>query len=338
MLVAVNTLGMKPGQGGGEELYLRRTLDKMAELQKTTSFVLLTDRENADSFNGFDCLETEGLPALSQALAASKADALFSPFQTAPRKASVPVIVYVMELYSIRKAAALKRRRRSSALKDAKEVLSNAVAVVVPSDYVKREILELLEVPLDKSFVAPLGISDAFAEEQSCIVEKPYFLVVGRLSERKNIPLLLEAFGRIASEIPMNLVVVGRPSEDEPEHWGERIVRIDRVGTTQLAGLYQHSDLVIVPSLYEGSGVLVLKTGARVATGRVGGITEVAGDAPIFFNPESVDSLVGAMRRAVGESEGDRERRRRSAKQATRDFTWEKTAWQTLAAFRRATG
>ncbi|MCH8203570.1 MAG: glycosyltransferase family 4 protein [Candidatus Hydrogenedentes bacterium] len=340
MRVAVNALGIKPGWGGGEEVYLRGVMTQLGEIERATDFVVLADADNYESFDSFERV-TVGPLGLSRAISKSGASALLSPLRTAPKKSPVPVILLVMELFSLKEEAPQKRFRAQSSLKEAREILKNAVAVVVPSEFIKRELLERFEVPLNMTVVAPLGVSEEFAKPQSCIVEQPYFLVVGRISGRKNIPLLLEAFERIASEIPHCLVVVGQPSESEPEDWGPRVVRIDRVGTTQLAGLYQHSDLVICPSLYEGSGVLVLealKAGARVAVGRVGGITEVAGDAPIFFNPESVDSLVGALRRAVSESVADRQRRLRSGKQATHEFTWENTALQTLMAFRRAIG
>lgn len=337
MRVAVNALGI--GSTGGESLYFRRVLQKIVEIDHGMECVLITDTDAFDGFNGIGPIKINGPSALSKAISRNKANVLFSPLRTAPRNPPVPLILLVMELYSLREEKTRKRGLFGhSPLKEVREILENAVAAVVPSEFVKRELLDRFEVPLNKVVVAPLGVDDEFAEPQNCIVEKPYFLVVGSLSERKNIPLLREAFERVSSEIPHSLVVVGQPSESEPEDWGPRVVRIDRVGTTQLVGLYQHSDLVICPSRYEGSGVLVLealKAGARVAVGRVGGVTEVAGDAPIFFNPESVDSLVGALRRAMTESKADHARRCRSAKQIAHQYTWENTARKTLSAFRR---
>jgi len=337
MRVAVNALGI--GSTGGESLYFRQLLQNIEEIEHGVECVLITDTSAFDNLNGIDPVKIKAPSALAKAISKSKADILFSPLRTAPRKSSLPLVLLIMELFSFRQEKAQKKGLFGhSPLKEAREILEESIAIVVPSEFVKRELLDLFEVPLNKVVVAPLGVADEFAEPQNCIVEKPYFLVVGSLSERKNIPLLREAFERVASEMTHGLVVVGQPSEHEPQDWGPRVVRIDRVGTTQLVGLYQHSDLVICPSLYEGSGVQVLealKAGARVAVGRVGGITEVAGDAPIFFNPESVDSLVGAMRRAVSESKADHERRRRSGQQVAHQYTWETTARQTLSAFRR---
>jgi len=90
---------------------------------------------------------------------------------------------------------------------------------------------------------------------------------------------------------------VGQPAEAEPADWGPRVMRIEYCPASHLAGLYQHCDAFIQPSLYEGSGVTVLeamRAGAPVVTSRTGGIEEVAGDTPIFFNPESTASIIAA--------------------------------------------
>ena len=198
-----------------------------------------------------------------------------------------------------------------------------------------------LGVTLERIVVAPLGVDDAFAEPHATIVEKPYFLYVGRIGPRKNMPVLLEAFRRVQDDMPHSLLIVGEPGEDEPEAWGPRIVRIDRVGTAQLAGLYQHADLVLSCSSYEGSGVVALealKAGARVAVGRIGGIPEAAGDAPMYIVPDNVDSVASMMRRVATEPTADRERRAKLGKQLSAGWSWGKTARQLMTAFRKATG
>lgn len=341
MKVAINVGGMAPGAGGGEEHFLRRSIQALSLLQPAPPMVLLTHEGNDI---GYEPLQSISYPAgggLSSALAQSGAEVLFAHLDDVTDDPGIPYVAFVMQLYDLRQQQSAKKLFGAAPLKSAKHAAANAGAVVVPSEYMRRELLEVLGVSLERVVVAPLGIDDTFAAPQACIVQQPYFLFVGRIGKRKNIPMLLEAFQRLRGELPHDLVIVGHPSEDEPANWGPGIVRIDRVGTAQLAGLYQHSDLVICPSRYEGSGVLVLealKAGARVAAGRIGGVAEVAGDAPIYFNPESVDSLVAAMRRAATETEGDRERRKRSSKQVSASWPWEKTARQLMTAFRKAAG
>ncbi|HEO71693.1 MAG TPA: glycosyltransferase, partial [Candidatus Hydrogenedentes bacterium] len=106
-----------------------------------------------------------------------------------------------------------------------------------------------------------------------------------------------------------------------------------------LAALYQHCDLFVCPSLYEGSGVAVLeamRAGAPVATSRAGGIPEVAGDTPVYFNPESVGSIAAAIRRLVDEGPAERWRRTTFGRRIAAQYTWEQCAWKTVSALRRA--
>ncbi len=341
MKVAIHIAGKTPGAGGGEEHFLRKSIEALAKLQPAPDITLLTDPENTGGYGPLKTIPVASARDVPKALAASGADVFFTGLDMAPESSPIPYVLYVLQLYDVRQSESGKKLFASSKLKSAKSAAANAAAVVVPSEFMRREVLDVLGVTLERVVVAPLGVDDTFGTQQPCIVQQPYFLFVGRISERKNIPMLLEAYRRLQDELPHDLVIVGHPSEDEPDNWGPGIVRIDRVGTAQLAGLYQHSDLVICPSRYEGSGVLVLealKAGGRVAVGRLGGVAEVAADAPIYINPESTDTLVAAMRRAVHETPSDRERRRKSSKQVCAGWSWEKTARQLTTAFRKAVG
>jgi glycosyltransferase involved in cell wall biosynthesis len=341
MKVAIHIAGNTPGAGGGEEHFQRKSIEAMSKLHPSPDITLLTDAQNTSGFGTLKTIAVSSPKDVPAALKASGADVFFTGLDMVPENGPIPYVLYVMQLYDVRQHESGKKLFGASPLKSARHAATNAAAVVVPSEFMRREVLDLLGVSLERVVVAPLGVDEAFATQQPCIVQQPYFLFVGRISERKNIPMLLEAYQRLRDEFPHDLVIVGHPSADEPDNWGPGIVRIDRVGTAQLAGLYQHSDLVLVPSRYEGSGVLVLealKSGGRVAVGRIGGVTEVAGDAPIFINPESTDSLVAAMRRAVTETPSDRERRKKSSKQVTAGWSWEKTARQLTTAFRKAVG
>ncbi len=341
MKIAIHIAGKKPGAGGGEEHFLRKSIEALAKLQPAPDITLLTDPENTGGYGALKTIPVASPRDVPKALSASGAEVFFTGLDMVPESCPIPFVLYILQLYDIRQAPSGKKLFGPSPLKAAKQAAADAAAVVVPSEFMRREVLDVLGVTLERVVVAPLGVDDAFTNEQACIVQQPYFLYVGRISERKNIPMMLEAYQRLRDELPHDLVIVGHPSDDEPENWGPGIVRIDRVGTAQLAGLFRHSDLVICPSRYEGSGVLVLEAltaGARVAVGRIGGVVEVAGDAPIFFNAESTDSLVAAMRRAASETPPDRERRRKSTKQVIQGWSWEKTARQLMTAFRKAVG
>jgi len=340
MRVGVNTLTIRPDHGGGIERYLRAVLAKMRGIQAETEFLIFTDPTNDDSFDGWEraCLRG-GVTQLDAAVRRAGVDVLFSPLATAPAKSSAPTVLFALDLYDWEARSVRQRRGMAAKLKAARKLCASAAALIAPSKFVQRTFLEVLGVPLNKVVVAPLGVDEGFARPRACIVESPFLLTVGCTREFKNIPRLMEAFAQLHEEIPHNLVVVGRPAEAEPDDWGPRVVRIDRCPAETLAGLYQHCDVFIQPSLYEGSGVTVLeamRAGAPVVTSRTGGIPEVAGDVPIFFNPESTHSLMAAIRRAIAEYPNERLNRTNSGRRCAAEYTWEACAWKTLSAFRRA--
>jgi glycosyltransferase involved in cell wall biosynthesis len=64
---------------------------------------------------------------------------------------------------------------------------------------------------------------------------------------------------------------------------------------------------------------------------------EIAGDAAIYFDPLDPRSLAEAMMRAMDHPE-ERERIAALGLARTREFTWERTARESLAAFDKALG
>lgn len=337
MKIAVSALGAH----GGEAHFLRKSIDALGALRPGPAMVVLATEDRARDFGGVEVVPVASAAQVGAAAKKAGADVLFAGMEGVAPDAGISLALNVMQLYELRQNGHGKGLFGANPVRTAKLLASQARAVVVPSEFMKREALEVLGVTLERIVVAPLGVEEAFADPHATIVEKPYYLFVGRTTARKNLLVLLEAFRRVQDDVPHSLIVVGEPGEAEPAEWGPRVVRIDRVGTAQLAGLYQHADLVLSTSKYEGSGVLALealKAGARVAVGRIGGIPEVAGDAPIYIVPDNADSLAGAMRRAVTETAIDRERRARLGKQMSTGWAWEKTARQLMTAFRKAVG
>ena len=344
MRIAVNLLGLPP-QAGGEEIYIRQVLRRAAELQKATQFVLLTDPDNHDTYDGFERAmasdrvrrDASGRRAVSMAEKAG-ADTLFTSLVAAPGRGKLPVVLYALDLMHWERLPAKRSWFGGSPFKKVTEACMAAVAVVVPSEYVKKRLLELLDIPLDKVVVAPLGVDDAFGAPQACIVEKPYLLAVGSTREYKNIPRLMQAYAKIREEFPHTLVVVGPSGDAELSDWGPHVVRIDRVPVPTLAGLYQHADAYLCPVLYEGSGITVLeamKSGTPVVTGRIGAIPEVAGNVPLYCNAEDVGSMVAAIRRCLQERGEERDSRVRYGRQHADRYTWKDCAWKTLSSFKR---
>lgn len=331
---------MAPGFGGGEEIFLRKVLEAIAAQESSADVLVLTDSLNHDSYSPYERARLKSAKQISKVVADEELDLVFSPVANAPHRLPVPLVVLVMDLYEAESGVSKRKFwAKGNPQRGLRELSEEATMLLVSSEFIKRELLHLYTVPLNKVTVAPMGVDACFFEEQRCIVEQPYILAVGKVSPRKNLERLRDAFDSIKDDIEHTLVIVGQPGDREPKSWGDKVFRIDRLGTTQLAGLYQHCDFYVCPSLYEGAGITVLEAfagQALVCAAKVGGIAEVGGNAPIYFNPESVDSMIGVLKRAIGVDASETRRRVQEGKQQLIDHTWDNCASKTLSAFRKS--
>lgn len=183
-------------------------------------------------------------------------------------------------------------------------------AIITVSESTKADIL--YELPHTNSsciFPVHLGASK-FNSISSNIIRhtSPYFLFIGTLEPRKNLSRLLEAFSLIDnfSRKGYKLLISGG------DGWGN--VSIDSLikkyqlfdsvqflgyqSDDELSNLYRNASFLVLPSLYEGFGlplVEAMKYGVPLITSNLSSMPEIAGDAAIYVNPYSVDSIRSAI-------------------------------------------
>lgn len=175
---------------------------------------------------------------------------------------------------------------------------------------------------------------------------RPYVLFVGTLEPRKNVPLLIEAFGLLRRDVDAQLLLAGaRGWLDEPilaaharSGVGEAARFLGNLSEEDLALLYSHAGAYALPSLYEGFGLPVLEAmacGAPVVCSNAGPLPEVAGDAAVLLKPEDPTAWAVALRDVLTIPSTADELRRRGFNRA-HDFSWEQTAQQTRDVYREA--
>lgn len=143
-------------------------------------------------------------------------------------------------------------------------------------------------------------------------------LFVGRLVERKGVPVLLEAWARAALPNARLVVVGGGPDRAALE---ARAVALGvqstvefrgRVSDTELAEAYSSADLFVLPAVLdthgdtEGLGVVLLEAMAShvpVLASAAGGITDVVvdGESGILVPPGDATALSSALDRLHGD-------------------------------------
>jgi glycosyltransferase involved in cell wall biosynthesis len=119
---------------------------------------------------------------------------------------------------------------------------------------------------------------------------------------------------------------------------GDDVRLLGWVSEAEIEALYAASRFFVFPSLYEGFGLPVLEAmqrGVPVACSDRSSLPEVAGDAALLFDPESVEAIAGAMERLMSDAD-EAERLRRAGLERARRFTWDETARLTAESYERA--
>lgn len=200
--------------------------------------------------------------------------------------------------------------------------------------------------PVDAALAQRLGIRPG----------APVVLALGGVEERKNTARLLSAFALLRASHPRaQLVVAGGASLLDHSAYALRFRALmqelgfdeDPTLPVRLTGplpdedipsLYRLADVVAMPSLREGFGLVVLEalaSGVPVVASRIAPFTEyLAGDDVSWADPADAASIAAALRHAL--STRDAQRIARSAARLAARFSWHASAERHVALYRAA--
>ena len=191
----------------------------------------------------------------------------------------------------------------------------------------------------------------AFADEQG---ETPVLLYVGRFTEVKRVPLLIEAYARalpgFRRRAPL-VLVGGFPGEWEGEHPFETVRRVG-ARDVFLAGWHEHrdladilaaSDVVVLPSVREQFGQVLVEGMAcglpAIAVDAHGPAEIVAhGETGWLVEPDDVVGLANALVEAVNRPRESLRRGGAAAADARERFAWPSLAQDMAAIYDAARG
>ncbi|UCF87756.1 MAG: glycosyltransferase family 4 protein [Nitrospiraceae bacterium] len=211
--------------------------------------------------------------------------------------------------------------------------------IVVPSRFVKREVLNYLDIKSNLIDIIPPGYDNALFKPldeefkkdflKKYGLEEPFILFVGSLFPYKNIKTLLKTFLEVQGRIPHSLVVAGKielSQEKLPEH--KRIHYLDYVQPKDIPGFYSYADICVHPSLVEGFGMTIVEAmacGTPVISSNGGSLPEVVGEAGILFNPSDSQQLGERLLTVIYNKSLQKEMRLKGFQQV-KQYSWERTA------------
>lgn len=222
------------------------------------------------------------------------------------------------------------------------------------SQYSKQDIIKTYNIPEEKIDVVYNGCNELYAPittekiletRRKYAYGAPYFLYVGSLHPRKNIANLLKAFDiyKLKTRAITKLLIVG-----EKYYWTkemdntfndltycEDIIFLGRIGSAKLKNILSSAVAVTYVSLFEGFGIPILEamySGVPVITSSTTSMPEVGGDAVLYADPYSIDSIAEAMIKLDADKALQQTLVAKGNIQKQK-FSWDKTAeklWESL--------
>ncbi len=231
----------------------------------------------------------------------------------------------------------------------AARVLRRAVAdgaqVVTSSDATSRRVRELLGTDRVRTVLLGPPLPDEGPTPTDAPVGLPeltdFVLALGTIERRKNLPTLIDAFGRVAREhATVRLVIAGAAGNDvaavdrairrlSPEI-AERVIRTGIVDGATKRWLLTHARTLAYPSLDEGFGFPILEAqqaGTPVVASTAGSIPQIAGAAALLSPARDAEALAANLYWIVTNDEMHAKLVRRGAANVRR-FSWTATAAQ----------
>jgi glycosyltransferase involved in cell wall biosynthesis len=225
------------------------------------------------------------------------------------------------------------------------EIACRASLLLTPSAFTARELSSNFGLPLERVRVigggpalnAAAALPLSHSEMRQLGIDPPFVLRYGGYTERKNVPLLLEAWTRV----PVGTLVLSGPAQpqraqvlaDAPSL--DRVVVFDYVDQELLARLLRSAAALVSTSLYEGFGLPPLEAlavGTPVVALSAPFVREVCGDAALYVS-ETSDALAEGLSEVMSSGEVAQRLRSLGPSRAARS-TWTGAAAEVMRAYR----
>lgn len=285
------------------------------------------------------------------------ADLVHGLVNVLPLLGSTPGIVTVHDLSFVRTPERLPAFKRAYLTQLCRASVAAAAQVIAVSQQTADDLMHAFGTPAAKITVIHNGVASDFSPGNPAAsaafraahdLPERYLLYLGTLEPRKNLELLVRAFGRwrqqaSADDRALKLVLAGAKGW----HYATIFQRVAELGLedavifpgfvprAELPDWYRGAEAFVYPSIFEGFGLPVLEAmacGAPVICSQAASLLEVAGDAALTFPANDEEALTTALHQVLTEPALRADLRGRGVARARR-FSWQRTAQATLALY-----
>ena len=337
MRVGISLLTLASGELGGSATSARQLVRALASAG-TLDYVVFVPAQAKDAAGGLPAVEVHAHPTDSpwphrvgaRALAAFRSrrvhtrldevDAVHYALASPEPKTDVPTVVTLHDVQHRALPDFFGPARRSYQQNAYDRAARAADAVVVPTEFVRDRVRELLELDGTRVHVIPPGLNQTVFRPGEDARE-PFILYPARPWPHKNHARLFEAFAILRKTRPKLRLILTGDGLDRLGHLPDGVERWGVVADAELASLYRRAACLVYPSLYEGFGLPPLEAmacGCPVAAASAGAIPEAVGEAAVLFDPLDPEG----MAEAILETDDRRAELRELGLARAEGFTW----------------
>jgi len=228
--------------------------------------------------------------------------------------------------------------------------IKKAQKIIAISNFTKKDLIKTFKISDKKIKVIYQGCNFFTKKEQKKVddifkkygIIKPYLLYVGNAYPHKNLEKLVDVFSVLNKKYPkIKLVLAGgedyfyqRLKKKIEKRKQQNIILAGFIEDEDLTQIYQKSEAVVFPSLYEGFGFPPLEAliyDKPVACSNRTSMPEILGDSVEYFNPENHNSILKAIIKVI---ENKPKSSKDKIKKLKSKFNWNKTAKNTLKVYK----
>jgi glycosyltransferase involved in cell wall biosynthesis len=363
MIIAVNTRFLLPNRLEGMGWVAYETLSRMVAAHPEDTFVFFFDRPFEPSFVfAKNVIPVVLFPqarhpflfvwwfewSVARALKRYNADVFLSPDNFCTLRTDVPTCLVVHDV------AWTHPESRVGGLMQwyydffAPRFLQKATRIVTVSNFVKQDALRAypfldekkIEVAHNacRSDFKPLSEAEKTSVKAQYTEGSPFFIFVGAVHPRKNVHRLIEAFGlfKKRTNSAVKLVIVGRfgwqtgdvKAAFDGSDYQKDIIFTGYVANEEVPKLVGSALAVTYVSLSEGFGIPILEgfnCDVPVLTSTTTSMPEVAADAALLVNPESIEDIANGMEKLATNADLRADLIEKGKKRRV-DFDWNNSA------------
>lgn len=350
-------------RAGGTSTYIRALLAEFAQ-DSTNQYTVIQSRKQTELIeSGLQHAKVWTPPhhrleriALSAELLPLRLDVLHSPDFIPPYRGARRHVITVHDLAFLLYPDQMTDESKRYYNDQISAAVNQADHILSVSEATRQDLIDLLGVPHDKITVQYHGVEPAFkplTDSQTTPTLREYrlnagyFLFVGTIGPRKNIPGMLAGYARLREkdqDAPPLVIAgeVGWLADDlmKAIRSAEGVIYLGGVAWRDFPALYNGAKALLLPSHYEGFGLPALEAMAcgiiPVVSDR-SSLPEVTGGVGLLVDPDEPDSLRDALAKIMTADAAWLTKQRKAALGRAGQFTWARSAAIAREVYRKVT-